>query len=89
MYVWSSESNGSHPVSEDSNYAALDGTNGVLVMDSHDTNEAHSATLLFTGPNAQANAAKWHEWIATLDEEQQDDVNCGIDIRDHITACFQ
>jgi hypothetical protein len=72
-FLWDSESGEPFPLKKDRGYVDLGGSkvythetsdedNGAFVV-SGDDRDDRVFTILFLGPKAEENSAKWHKWI--------------------------
>jgi hypothetical protein len=77
MIMYHSES-GTYPVTKDNDAVKLDDANLALIINSHDTNEARSCTILFLGPQAQEYASAWTRKTDEEEEAGNDDLKLGI-----------
>ena len=86
MRIWDSESdNVSHSVAEDSLYIAIDGANGVLRLADQEANGMHTTSMLFVGPDAEQNAAKFD---AAVDAEGEEGLFVNVDTVELVNKCF-
>jgi hypothetical protein len=86
MRIWDSESDSvSHSVTEDCMYIAFDAANGVLRLADYEVNGMHTTSMLFVGPDADQNAAKFD---AAVDAEGEEGLCVNVDTVELIHKCF-
>ena len=86
--IWDIESDDElpyHCAKTDHAYIAIDSNNGVLRLNDYDLNGSHGTSMLFIGPKADDNAAKFETAIEAEGEEGLD-MNC--DTVKLIKKCF-
>lgn len=86
MRIWDSESESvSHCVTEDGMYIPIDDVNGVLRLADYEANGMHTTSMLFVGPDADENAAKFD---AAVDAEGEEGLSLNCDTVKLINKCF-
>lgn len=89
MKIWDSESDELCDYKEDEGYIEIDKDNGVLILTNYELTGSHTTTLMFVGPNEDANARKWAKWVERHDGgDDGDEYNINTDTEEAIKSCF-